>query len=205
MKILALFVLRVTDAEPEAVILCEAYRLNDFSYFQRGSIKEFAVFWSKTLAKRVPLGQRSSIEHQEYLCHVHVRSNGLGTVAICDKEYPSRVVYTLLAKVQDDFVGTFPESAWQKSGSAGAGGTPIAFPALEEMIEKYQNPAEADSIMRIQKDLDETKIVLHKTIDSVLERGVKLDNLVEKSNDLSVQSKMFYKTAKSQNSCCGVM
>ena len=36
----------------------------------------------------------------------------------------------------------------------------------------------------------------HKTIESVLERGEKLDNLVERSNALSAQSKMFYKTAK---------
>lgn len=36
----------------------------------------------------------------------------------------------------------------------------------------------------------------HKTIESVLERGEKLDNLVDRSNALSAQSKMFYKTAK---------
>lgn len=67
--------------------------------------------------------------------------------------------------------------------------------------------------MRVQQELDETKIVLvspavsslfdwydgvlqHKTIESVLQRGEKLDNLVERSNALSSQSKMFYKTAK---------
>ena len=46
--------------------------------------------------------------------------------------------------------------------------------------------------MKIQKELDETKIVLYKTIESVLERGEKIDSLVEKSNDLSSQSRMFY-------------
>jgi len=46
--------------------------------------------------------------------------------------------------------------------------------------------------------LDETKIVLHKTIESVLQRGEKLDNLVERSDALSAQSRMFYKTAKKQ-------
>ena len=55
--------------------------------------------------------------------------------------------------------------------------------------------------MRVQQELDETKVVMHKTIESVLERGEKLDNLVERSNALSAQSKMFYKTAKKQNSC----
>ena len=46
--------------------------------------------------------------------------------------------------------------------------------------------------MKIQKELDETKITLHKTIESVLERNVKLDDLVNKSEGLSSQSKMFY-------------
>jgi synaptobrevin family protein YKT6 len=36
----------------------------------------------------------------------------------------------------------------------------------------------------------------HKTIESVLERGEKLDSLVDRSNALSAQSKMFYKSAK---------
>lgn len=48
--------------------------------------------------------------------------------------------------------------------------------------------------MKIQQELDETKIVLHKTIESVLERGEKLDSLVEKSNNLSGASKSFYNT-----------
>jgi len=52
--------------------------------------------------------------------------------------------------------------------------------------------------MRVQAELDETKIVLHKTIESVLDRGQKLDDLVEKSDALSAQSKMFYRTAKKQ-------
>ena len=33
-------------------------------------------------------------------------------------------------------------------------------------------------------DLDETKIVLHKTIESVLERGEKIDDLVVSSSNL---------------------
>mmetsp|Transcript_30959 Transcript_30959/g.75728 ORF Transcript_30959/g.75728 Transcript_30959/m.75728 type:complete len:202 (-) Transcript_30959:320-925(-) len=201
MKILGLFVCRALPSDAEAVVLSSAYHLSDFSYFQRGSIKEFAGFFAKTLAKRVPLGQRSSVEHEAYLCHVHVRSNGLSTIALCDKEYPSRVAFTLLAKLQDDFLGQVLETTWKNA----TGEPEIAVAGLEEMIAKYQNPSEADSLMKIQKDLDDTKVILHKTIDSVLERGVKLDNLVEKSNDLSTQSKMFYKTAKSQNSCCGVM
>lgn len=36
----------------------------------------------------------------------------------------------------------------------------------------------------------------HKTMESVLQRGEKLDTLVERSESLSAHSKAFYKTAK---------
>jgi Synaptobrevin len=52
--------------------------------------------------------------------------------------------------------------------------------------------------MKVQAELDETKIILHKTIESVLERGEKLENLVDRSEALNMQSKMFYKTARKQ-------
>lgn len=63
---------------------------------------------------------------------------------------------------------------------------------------RFQDPNQADTIMKVQAELDETKIVLHKTIESVLQRGEKLDSLVERSDALSAQSRMFYKTAKKQ-------
>lgn len=66
-------------------------------------------------------------------------------------------------------------------------------PELKQYLAKYQDPQQADSIMKIQKELDETKIVLHKTIESVLQRGEKIDDLVAKSDGLSSQSKMFYR------------
>lgn len=40
----------------------------------------------------------------EYLCHVYVRSDNLGAVLVADAEYPSRVAFTLLTKVQVDGV-----------------------------------------------------------------------------------------------------
>ena len=67
------------------------------------------------------------------------------------------------------------------------------------------DPVQADKLTKIQQDLDETKIILHKTIESVLDRGEKLDQLVDKSNDLSLASQMFYKQARKTNSCCNFM
>lgn len=107
---------------------------------------------------------------------------------ISDADYPSLVAHQLLSKVVDEFLTRYPRSAFAANPPP-----TLDFPTLKEYITKYQDPQQADSILKIQKELDETKIVLHQTIESVLERGVKIDNLVEKSDGLSAQSKMFYK------------
>jgi len=39
----------------------------------------------------------------------------------------------------------------------------------------------------------------------VLQRGEKLEDLVERSGELSSQSKLFYKQAKRANACCAVI
>ncbi len=117
--------------------------------------------------------------------------------AVTDPEYPDRVAQSLLSKLTEDFLAEVPETNFNDR-------TKIAFPAIHAMLRKYQDPKEADPIMKVQKDLDDTKVILHKTIESVLERGEKLDNLVERSNQLSGQSKMFYKTAK-KVSCARVL
>jgi synaptobrevin family protein YKT6 len=116
-----------------------------------------------------------------------------------DHEYPALVAHQLLSKVVDEFLAKYPRSSWANSNPT------LSFPELKEYIVKYQGPQQADSIMKIQKELDETKIVLHKTIESVLQRGEKIDDLVAKSDGLSAQSKMFYTQAKKQNSCCVLM
>lgn len=46
--------------------------------------------------------------------------------------------------------------------------------------------------MQIEGELNAAKDAIHKTMESLLERGEKLDDLVAKSDGLSAQSKMFY-------------
>lgn len=101
----------------------------------------------------------------------------------------------------DEFVELHGTDSWR----AVEADAQIANPILEPALIKYQDHTQADKIAKIQKDLDETKIILHQTIDSVLKRGEQIDKLVDKSNDLSLASQMFYKQAKKTNACCKLM
>lgn len=180
-----------------ATSLKAAYDLQSFSFFQRGSVQEFMSFISKTVVERTQTASRQSVKEGEYMCQVYVRGDNLAGVLITDHEYPSRVSHTLITKVLDDFAAKVPPNLWPTSNE-----TTIDFPNLPGYLAKYQNPKEADALTKMQEDLDETKIILHSTIKAVLDRGEKLDDLVAKSDSLSMNSKAFYKTARKTNSCC---
>ncbi|KAG5349993.1 palmitoyltransferase [Termitomyces sp. Mn162] len=188
-----IFSISVVLAPPSgaSVVLSSASDLSSFSFYQKGSVGEFMTFFSKTVAERTPQGQRQSVQENNYTAHVYNRGGAdqLAAVIIADQEYPVRPAFSLLTKLLDEFTAQIPQSSFDNPAS-------INFPSINTYIQKYQDPRQADTIMRVQQELDETKIVLHKTIESVLQRGEKLDNLVDRSNALSAQSKMFYKTAK---------
>jgi len=197
MKVLDIAILNTTAGGEEPIPLVAATDLSSFGYFQRQGVKEMLTFFSKTFTKRTQSGQRQSITHESYVVHCYVRSDGLAGAVTTDLEYPSRVAFVLLTQVLDEFTNAHG-TVWRDATEPYS----MVFEPLEGYLVKYQDPAAADKVTKIQKDLDDTTQILHKTIDSVLERGVKLDNLVERSDDLSRQSKMFYKQAKKTNACC---
>ncbi|XP_055371102.1 synaptobrevin homolog YKT6 [Condylostylus longicornis] len=177
--------------------LKSTYDLQSFSFFQRGAIQEFMTFASQTIVERTNPATRQSIKQDAYMCHVYVRHDNLGGVLIADHEYPQRVAHTLITKVLDEFSATVSSDQWENGNE-----TNINFTSLPNFLAKYQDPKEADALTKMQNDLDETHIILKDTIAAVLNRGEKLEDLVVKSENLSVQSKAFYKTAKKTNSCC---
>jgi len=146
--------------------------------------------------------QDSKTGYNVYVHHNYSKVQG-GFVALlmADEEYPARVAHQLLNKVAEEFIVKNPKKTWENATTP----TTLPFPELATYIETWQDPNKADALTKIQKELDETKIVLHKTIESVLERGEKIDDLVAKSDTLSASSKLFYSQAKKQNSCCVVM
>ncbi|QRV93582.1 Synaptobrevin [Ceratobasidium sp. AG-Ba] len=192
MRLFSLSIHQVASGKSTALIT--ATDLSTFSFYQKGSVAEFMTFFSNTVAERTPNGQRQSVQEKSYTFHAY-NQGGLVGILISDEEYPVRPAFSLLTKVLDEFSSTVPASSYSNPSS-------ISFPQAGVYLGKYQDPKQADAIMKVQQELDETKIILHKTIETVLERGEKLDDLVDRSNALSNQSKMFYKTAKKQNSCC---
>ncbi|GBG24558.1 Synaptobrevin-like YKT6 [Hondaea fermentalgiana] len=199
MKITGISILKWKEDTAEPVFLASATELSSFGFFQRGTAAQFVKFISRTLIKRTPAGKRQTVEHEGNNVHTYLRSDGLGCAVVADAEYPERVAFTIMSKLIEQFHSQYAQQ-WPTVMEDAT----LSFEPLDQAIIEYQDPSKADKISKIQKDLDATMEVMHKTIDSVLERQVKLDKLVETSEDLSMQSKAFYTTAKSHNQCCTI-
>uniref|UniRef100_A0A7I2V3A1 Synaptobrevin homolog YKT6 n=1 Tax=Homo sapiens TaxID=9606 RepID=A0A7I2V3A1_HUMAN len=153
MKLYSLSVLY--KGEAKVVLLKAAYDVSSFSFFQRSSVQEFMTFTSQLIVERSSKGTRASVKEQDYLCHVYVRNDSLAGVVIADNEYPSRVAFTLLEKVLDEFSKQVDRIDWPVGSPA-----TIHYPALDGHLSRYQNPREADPMTKVQAELDETKIIL---------------------------------------------
>ncbi|CAI9094722.1 OLC1v1030509C1 [Oldenlandia corymbosa var. corymbosa] len=202
MKIAGLLVLKVwPDESREPVILCKSSDVSQSGYFRRPSTKELQSinFFGRTFAGRTPPGQRQSVQEQEYTVHSYNR-NGLCALGFMDDDYPVRSAFSVLNQVLDEYEKEFGDS--RKSAQTDSN---QPWPYLSEALSKFQDPIMADKVLRIQRETDETKIILYKTIDSVLSRNEKLESLIEKSLDLSKASKSFYKQAKKTNQCCTIL
>ena len=191
-------ILVLYKGELAAHILKAGWDLSSINRFQRGTAQNFITFTSKMLVERTGMGAKLSVKEAGYMCHVFVRGDNLSVVCVSDQEYPPRVAHTMMQRISEDFAGQIEPGNWTSSQEVtGFKGQ------LEVYLDKFQNPKQSDAMCRLQSDLDETKIVLHSTIEALLERDEKLDKLVDMSEALSLQSKLFYKTARKTNSCCG--
>lgn len=100
---------------------------------------------------------------------------------ITDTEYPYRPAFSLLTKLLDENAGLLAQlpntgaaPSLSSASSAAFGGNPSqdaagGLPAAQKgklegtlatYLAKYQDPKQADTIMKVQQELDETKIVL---------------------------------------------
>lgn len=69
-------------------------------------------FAGKLCVERNTAPSRSSIKEQEYFLHCYIRPDNLAGLCVADSDYQSRVAFTMLSKVMDDFEQSVPSDRW---------------------------------------------------------------------------------------------
>ncbi|GBM52523.1 Vesicle-associated membrane protein 714 [Araneus ventricosus] len=67
---------------------------------------------------------------------------------------------------------------------------------LKDQMIKFSTDAPVDGIGRVKKQVEEVMTVMSNNIEKVVDRGERLESLLDKTNELEVSSTQFHSTAK---------
>jgi len=198
MRILSIHVFSLYKDKP--IILASAFQLDFVSIFQRPTLKNFINFHSRLVIERVQKDTHAQVQLEKGICYAFSSDDKVGVTMICDEEYPKRVAIDFLLKVHDNF------KLFQAQNNLDLNkiedDTDVKFNYIETEIVEWQDPTKKDSIMKLQNELNDVQDIMRQNLNELLKREENLENLMEKSKDLSAASVNFYKQAKKTNRCC---
>lgn len=111
------------------------------------------------------------------------------TLAIVSKGFDRMVVFTFLEKIAEKFKTQYGHRA--NSAIAYAMNNDFSLVMANEM-NRFNNP---DKITVLKKDLETVRVQMNENIEVVMQRGEKLDLLIEKTETLSNNSSTFRRNA----------
>jgi synaptobrevin homolog YKT6 len=172
-------------------------------WIARFNTKEVCTFAGRTICKATQPGNMTAISsHDKYMGVCYISSfcenniYHIGCILLTSKNYNTRnasiIVLDALNKFSETHEKDLPSINYE---------TNLTFDELylQQLYQKYPGK---DNIDKICQQLDETKEILLKNVESVLARGESLESLIKKSKDLSDASIPFVTETKKLNSCC---
>lgn len=175
-----LYALLVYDEKQKLVY--KNYNLEDFLIFYRPKIKETIEEFSREIIKNVKKDSRYKInqKNEDFDIVIYGSTFSKYYIAITDPKYPQRTAFTLI-----NTINTIKNTA-----------------DLDNLFETYQNPQTTDKVSLIQQEMDDVKVILLDSIEKLLERGESMDDLLNRTYELNIDSDIFKRKAKDLNSCC---
>jgi len=103
MKLIALHIYQWKEDSPKLV--CHELSLDMLWFYQRGMAKEHITFSSRTVAGRIPPGNRASVtlENNVGVCYCWTTSDNICATAMTDQESPEKAAFIMLNKIVMDF------------------------------------------------------------------------------------------------------
>ena len=146
---------------------------------------------------------KMSIETNPYIFHYMI-DQGICYLALTDKSYPKRLAFLFLEEIAKDFTADLnAEYGENWMHTVDTVGRQYAFIKFDRIIQKkrreYSDPNSSSNIEKINSDLQSIHSIMRKTIDDVLDRGNKLEDVTNMSKQLASDSKSLKWGAKKLN------
>ncbi|KAK9825798.1 hypothetical protein WJX74_008314 [Apatococcus lobatus] len=135
---------------------------------------------------------RVSYTQERHLFHVLI-SDGITFLCMTDEAFARRIVFAFLADVRERFFSQFGDSA--QGAVAYEYNTDFSQVLHERGVYFSENPR-ADTINRVRGELAEVKNIMVENIEKVLDRGERIELLVDKTDHLQQESFVFRREAR---------
>ena len=169
MKLIAIHIFKWAEEEP--ILLCTEMDLSMLWFYQKGMAKDHINFNARMISGRIPPGNKAGVtlENNIGICYCYTTKDNISATVITDTDYPEKAAFILLNNIIMDFRETFAanpavyEDAVQDAG--------LKYENLEIFLKKWQDPHEADKLLKIEKELHEVKEIIHKNLGDLLKKG----------------------------------
>lgn len=126
----------------------------------------------------------------KYHCMVE---NGIIFVCAAATDFPARSCFGYLTEIKDQFHN---DNYASRAVMARDHEFDSEFRnVLMKQMEKFSKPVGNDNVTALQSQVQEVKGVMAQNIEKVIQRGERLDDLVDKTDELNAASATFQKTA----------
>ncbi|KAG2502181.1 hypothetical protein HYH03_000668 [Edaphochlamys debaryana] len=153
-----------------------------------GNVNVVAV---RILEKLPQEDTRVSYTQERHMFHVMV-ADGITYMAVAEEAFGRRIPFAFLDDIKTRFTATYGAGA--KEAVAYEYNTEFSR-VLAERAAFFSDPS-ADTISRVKGELQEVKHIMIENIEKVLERGERLDLLVDKTEGLQQVSLAFRREAR---------
>ncbi|KAF8689941.1 hypothetical protein HU200_041576 [Digitaria exilis] len=150
---------------------------------------------ARQVLERLPGGDADcNVSYTQDLHVFHAkRTDGITALCMADDAAGRRIPFAFLADIHGRFVKTYGRAAL----------TALAYAmndefsrVLSQQMDYYSNDPNADSINRMRGEIDQVRSVMLDNIDRVLERGDRLELLVDKTANMEGNTMRFKRQAR---------
>jgi len=133
---------------------------------------------------------KKSYGYQGHVFHYMSSEDGLIILCMADAQTGNRVVFSYLQDIQNRFRGRYaafsnaPEMGMQDFSRT-----------LNERMEFFSSNPTSEKMSKVKHEIEEVKTTLRDNIDKVLDRGDKIETIMDKTDLLQAQSNGFRKVA----------
>eukprot|EP00295_Goniomonas_pacifica_P002062 CAMPEP_0175811836 /NCGR_PEP_ID=MMETSP0107_2-20121207/4056_1 /TAXON_ID=195067 ORGANISM="Goniomonas pacifica, Strain CCMP1869" /NCGR_SAMPLE_ID=MMETSP0107_2 /ASSEMBLY_ACC=CAM_ASM_000203 /LENGTH=215 /DNA_ID=CAMNT_0017123659 /DNA_START=12 /DNA_END=659 /DNA_ORIENTATION=- len=144
---------------------------------------------TRLILEKVPTGddQKAAFAYDDHVFHILVH-RGFVFLAMCGQDFKRKLAFAMLDEIKNKFMLQFAEE----------GRTAVAYSltrqfnkVLKDQLDYFTQNPELDKTAKVRNEIEDVKGIMVENIDRILERGEKIELLVDKAEQMNEQAVKF--------------